>query len=319
MAEWLAQWLPADASGRALELGAGPGVFTRRLLPWGGTLTASDLVRSMCSAGRMRCRTLPGRRCRRKRRRGAPGIGFFRAACCNGRRTGRSFCRLAGLPGCRVAGFWPGLFVEGSLPEWGALAGEPAPLTWRKPAEWSASFARRRLESGPGRERRPGSSATIPPAPFCARCTGWVRRPRGVIPGTIAPVVERLRKAPRRRGRGPRHLGFLSLRGGALGYQGSARRFAEASSFAKASADRSADWRFLAAEALAKEAGPAGPGWPPTSGRRKFGWRRRSPPPGGRRPPRTRRPPAGGKTTRRRSGRRLAFQIFPFPINLRHP
>src|SRR5580700_10017350 len=26
-------------------------------------------------------------------------------------------------------------------------------------------------------------------------------------------------------------------------------------------------------------------GWPPTSGRRKFRWRRRSPPPGGRRPP----------------------------------
>ena len=51
MAEWLAEWLPAERAGRALELGAGPGVFTRLLLPWSGKLVASDSSESMCAAG----------------------------------------------------------------------------------------------------------------------------------------------------------------------------------------------------------------------------------------------------------------------------
>ncbi|HXA14401.1 MAG TPA: methyltransferase domain-containing protein, partial [Opitutaceae bacterium] len=52
LADWLAGWLPAERDGRALEIGAGPGVFTRRLLPWAGELTATDISPAMCAAGR---------------------------------------------------------------------------------------------------------------------------------------------------------------------------------------------------------------------------------------------------------------------------
>ena len=51
-AEWLAEWLPAARNGRALEAGAGPGVFTRHLVPWSGRLLVTDASRAMCEKGR---------------------------------------------------------------------------------------------------------------------------------------------------------------------------------------------------------------------------------------------------------------------------
>ena len=52
MAAWLAEWLPADRCGRALELGAGPGIFTENALPWCGEDLATDISPAMCAAGR---------------------------------------------------------------------------------------------------------------------------------------------------------------------------------------------------------------------------------------------------------------------------
>jgi SAM-dependent methyltransferase len=56
MADWLAEWLPRIRTRRALEIGAGAGVFTRRLLPWRGSLLATDISPAVCAEG---CATLP--------------------------------------------------------------------------------------------------------------------------------------------------------------------------------------------------------------------------------------------------------------------
>ena len=136
MAEWLAEWLPQQREGWALELGAGPGLFTRLLMPWKGALTASDLSPAMCAAGRQ---TLPNVRWQVMAAE-APAGGSWDwifsssmlqwtsdpAAVFSAWRE-----RLA--PKGRVLS---GLFVNGSLPEWRALAGEASPLAWRSPEVW---------------------------------------------------------------------------------------------------------------------------------------------------------------------------------------
>jgi len=64
MADWLAEWIPCNRTGTALEIGAGTGLFTGKLLPWKGRLIASDAAPAMVSEGkrhhpkaRMDCRT----------------------------------------------------------------------------------------------------------------------------------------------------------------------------------------------------------------------------------------------------------------------
>jgi trans-aconitate methyltransferase len=56
LASELAQWiLPGERTGRALELGAGTGLFTRLMLPWDGNYTATDAAPQMVALGRTCC------------------------------------------------------------------------------------------------------------------------------------------------------------------------------------------------------------------------------------------------------------------------
>ena len=57
MADWLAEWCPASRSGKALEVAAGTGFFSRKLLPWSGHLIVSDAAPSMVEEGK---RLTPG-------------------------------------------------------------------------------------------------------------------------------------------------------------------------------------------------------------------------------------------------------------------
>ncbi len=58
LAATLAEWvLPEEKIGRALELGAGTGLFTRRMLPWAGVYTATDAAPKMVALGRAHCPT----------------------------------------------------------------------------------------------------------------------------------------------------------------------------------------------------------------------------------------------------------------------
>jgi malonyl-CoA O-methyltransferase len=142
LADWLADWLPAKRDGRALEIGAGPGVFTRKLLPWSGALTATDISPAMCAAGRMDLPQVDWRVMSAE----APAPGTWDWVFCSSMLQWvvdpeKVFAgwRERLVPGGRLLA---GLFVEGSLPEWRAVANEDSPLAWRPPEEWCACLGR---------------------------------------------------------------------------------------------------------------------------------------------------------------------------------
>jgi SAM-dependent methyltransferase len=135
LAGWLAEWLPRQRTGRALEIGAGPGVFTRRLLPWRGTLLATDGSRAMCAAGRAAWPEATWRTMAAERPLAGPWDWIFSS----------SMLQWAEDPAAMLAAWrkrlaprgriLAGFFVAGSLAEWSALAGE-APLRWRTQDDW---------------------------------------------------------------------------------------------------------------------------------------------------------------------------------------
>ncbi len=140
MADWLAEWLPDEKSGGALELGAGTGFFTRHLLPWPGTLVATDLSPGMVATGRQHYPQIPWR----VRDAGATGEEKFDwiFSC--------SFLQWSPdpdplleawrqqlRPGGRVLS---GFFVDGALPALHDLLGKHAPLLPRGEKDWIAHF-----------------------------------------------------------------------------------------------------------------------------------------------------------------------------------
>jgi SAM-dependent methyltransferase len=142
LADWLAEWLPAKRDGRAIEIGAGPGVFTRKLLPWAGALTVTDISPAMCAAGRAELPQVDWRVMSAE----APEPGPWDWIFCSSMLQWaddpeKVFAAWRGrlAPGGRLLA---GLFVEGSLPEWRAVAGEDSPLSWRPAEEWCASLGR---------------------------------------------------------------------------------------------------------------------------------------------------------------------------------
>jgi len=154
MAAWLAEWLPAERGGRALEVGAGPGIFTRHLLPWAGDLTASDLSEAMCEAGQS---ALPGVKWRpmpAQAPTGGPWDWIFASSMLQWMEDPAALFaawRTALRPRGRILA---GLFAQGSLPEWRSLAGEDGPVIWRRPEEW-----RRHLDGAGFRVRREETAA----------------------------------------------------------------------------------------------------------------------------------------------------------------
>lgn len=141
MAEWLGEWLPPQRMGRALEIGAGPGVFTQRLLPWHGELTATDLSPAMCAQGRTMLPQVDWRVMAAENPADGPWDWIFCSSMLQwARRPAELFAtwREALAPGGRLLA---GIFVQGSLPELRALH-EAGPVTWRPVEAWRASLER---------------------------------------------------------------------------------------------------------------------------------------------------------------------------------
>jgi SAM-dependent methyltransferase len=156
MAEWLAAWLPERPAGRALELGAGPGIFTRFLLPWGGALTASDLSPAMCAAGRERFPGVGWRTLAAEAPEGGPWDWIFSSSLLQWMADPPAVFtawREGLAPGGRILS---GLFVNESLPEWRELAGDADPLAWRTAGQW-----REHLESAGLRIVREGTERRV--------------------------------------------------------------------------------------------------------------------------------------------------------------
>lgn len=145
LADWLAQWLPRQPAGRALEVGAGPGVFTRHLAHWPNGVTATDLFPEMCEIGRRqapwaRWQTMPA-----EKPLAGPWDWIFSNAMLQWTKqpeTVFSGWREQLAPGGRVLS---ALFAAGSLPEWQTVGGH-SPIHWREPAEWRAALAQAGLQ-----------------------------------------------------------------------------------------------------------------------------------------------------------------------------
>jgi len=141
IADWLAEWAPSQRHGRALELGAGPGVFTRRLLPWSGDLIASDMSEAMCHEASLLFPDVEWRVMRAEAPHGEEAHDWIFTSSMlqwvDNPRAVFAAWRRALKPGGRVLA---GLFAEGSLPELRALTHGWTPLTWRLPEEWAESL-----------------------------------------------------------------------------------------------------------------------------------------------------------------------------------
>lgn len=137
MAAWLAEWLPAKTNGEALEVGAGTGLFTARLLPWRGRLLATDAAAGMCTVGRAALPEVEWRPMRAEAPEPGPWDWIFSSCMLQWVYSPEAVFRrwrdvLA--PGGRIL---TGLFCEGSLPELRAATGW-SPLAWRAPEDWAA-------------------------------------------------------------------------------------------------------------------------------------------------------------------------------------
>ena len=187
LAVWLAEWLPGGRSGRALEIGAGPGEFTRHLLPWPGELVASDLAPAMCAAGRAALPGIEWRELAAEAPTGGPWDWIFSNAMLQWTAEPADLFaawREQLAPGGRVLA---GIFVAESVPELNALLGDDAPLPWRTAEEW-----RRCIEAGGLRIVR----EAVEPREFWYRSAGAFLRS---LHGIGAAPVRRMSPARLRR------------------------------------------------------------------------------------------------------------------------
>ncbi len=146
LVDWLAEWLPAERTGRALEAGAGPGLFTRKLAGWPGGVTATDISAAMCAAGRVAVPQAEWRVMAAEEPLTGPWHWIFSSGMLQWARSPEQVFaawRAQLAPGGRVLA---GLFAAESLPELRKLSGGEDPLTWRPPSAWRVSLAQAGLK-----------------------------------------------------------------------------------------------------------------------------------------------------------------------------
>ncbi len=140
MAAWLAAWLPTSRRGSAIEVGAGPGLFTRHLADWSGNLVVTDLSPVMCAAGKRSLPALDWRPMGAEELEGGPWDWIFSSSMLQWTHSPETLFhawreRLS--PSGRILG---GLFVEGSLSEWQQVGEDLTPLEWRSATQWVAAL-----------------------------------------------------------------------------------------------------------------------------------------------------------------------------------
>ncbi|MAT70178.1 MAG: hypothetical protein CMJ58_11730 [Planctomycetaceae bacterium] len=146
LAGWLAEWLePADATRtlRAVDLGAGEGLFTRQLVGRFAAVAAVDLAPRMVRLGAAGLpeaswevadawQWAPAADAAADRLYSASLLQWCPDPASVLRRW-----RAAVGPGGRML---HGFYVAPSLVEWQSLQPSPPPFTWRTPREWLARF-----------------------------------------------------------------------------------------------------------------------------------------------------------------------------------
>ncbi len=196
MADWLADWLPAERDGAALEVGAGTGLFTARAQPWRGGYVASDASVGMVARGRERRPEVDWRHLRAEHIGDGAWAWIFSSSMLQWADDPVAVLRgwrAALAPGGRVLA---GFYVADTLPELRDLLAGAGPLAWRTPWAWRDAFraaglrlvrddvARRTFTYGSARDllrslHGVGAAPHRLVAP--ARLLGWLRE-RGEAP-----------------------------------------------------------------------------------------------------------------------------------------
>jgi malonyl-CoA O-methyltransferase len=142
LATWLSEWLPVVRRGRALEIGAGTGIFTRLVGEWPEGWIATDIAPEMCRVGKRSSPAIEWHPMAAENPLRGPWAWMFSSAMLQWVERPEAVFktwheRLAS--GGRVLG---ALFAAGSLAEWRTLAGSVDPVEWRTPAEWRTCLER---------------------------------------------------------------------------------------------------------------------------------------------------------------------------------
>lgn len=136
LAAWLAEWLPVQREGTAIEAGAGTGFFTKHLLPWNGRLLATDASAAMVARG---AASEPGAEWLVAPANDLPDVPanwIFSSSFLQWAEEPNDLLRLWKsrlLPGGRILS---GLFVAPTLGELASLLPGSTPLQWRTPETW---------------------------------------------------------------------------------------------------------------------------------------------------------------------------------------
>ena len=136
-AEWLAEWLPEELDGPALELGAGTGLFTKHLARRTPQLVATDVAPNMVQAGK---ESLPEVEWTIADASAPPGDRNYRwiLSCSlvqwlpDPAAAFRAWHQAAAA-GARLVSGW---FAHGTMTEFFDLCPEASPFVWRDADEW---------------------------------------------------------------------------------------------------------------------------------------------------------------------------------------
>jgi len=140
VALWLSEYITQDPSGASLELGAGPGLFTKYLLPSAKNLTASDASVRMVELGKKHYPDLHWKVC--DVREPLQGLWNNVYSCSmlqwieNPESVFQNIRRILKKDGKLQCS----LFIEGTLKEWISVAQASGPLTWRTSQTWRKSI-----------------------------------------------------------------------------------------------------------------------------------------------------------------------------------
>lgn len=136
-AAWLAQWLPPNLTGPALELGAGTGLFTRHLAARTDQLSATDTAPRMVEIGRHQ---IPSVAWSQGDAAAPPAGGGYRwIFSCSTIQwlpdPASAFGRWHDVsrPGARLLAGW---FIRGTLADFFQTCPEAAPFEWKSTDQW---------------------------------------------------------------------------------------------------------------------------------------------------------------------------------------
>jgi len=142
LAAWLAEWLPVQREGSVLEGGAGPGVFTRHLGAWNGSVVATDLSPLMCQEGQRLVPEANWRAMLAEEPLPGPWDWIVSSSALQWA-TNPEALFAAWLAVMKPAGrALFGLYVEGTLSEWAAVSDGEGPLPWRTEDHWTEALSR---------------------------------------------------------------------------------------------------------------------------------------------------------------------------------